>query len=111
MTLRCAVDLLTKSLSSASLLTNTESDLEILDRSVQTVMEMLDRVLAYVRSVISGEIKGDAVIGRYLLDTFATSTDGLDQGSFASSLQVSSMAIAIKYLFDLILFSFPYRIH
>lgn len=109
--MRCAVDLLTKSLSSASLLTNTESDLEILDRSVQTVMEMLDRVLAYVRSVISGEIKGDAVIGRYLLDTFATSTDGLDQGSFASSLQVSSMAIVIKYLFDLILFSFPYRIH
>ena len=57
-------------------------------------MEMLDRVLAYVRSVIAGETKGDPTVGRFLLDTFATSTDGLDQGSFASSLQVSTLRIS-----------------
>lgn len=60
----------------------------MLERSVQTVSDMLDRVLTYVRSVIAGETKGDPAIGRYLLETFATSTEGLDQGSFASSLQV-----------------------
>ena len=52
---------------------------------------MLDRVLAYVRAVIAGERKGDPAVGRYLLDTFATSTEGLDQGSFASSLQVRAI--------------------
>ena len=84
------VDLLTKSLSPSSQATmNTSTDIEVLERSVQTVSEMLDRVLAYVRSVIAGETKGDPAIGRFLLDTFATSTEGLDQGSFASSLQVS----------------------
>lgn len=83
------VDLLTKSLSpTSSSLTNTSSDIEVLERSVQTVSDMLDRVLTYVRSVIAGETKGDPAIGRYLLETFATSTEGLDQGSFASSLQV-----------------------
>lgn len=83
------VDLLTKSLSpTSSSLTNTSSDIEVLERSVQTVSDMLNRVLTYVRSVIAGETKGDPAIGRYLLETFATSTEGLDQGSFASSLQV-----------------------
>lgn len=88
------VDLLTKSLSpSSQAIANTSTDIEVLERSVQTVSEMLDRVLAYVRSVIAGETKGDPAIGRFLLDTFATSTEGLDQGSFASSLQVSRVII------------------
>ena len=50
---------------------------------------MLDRVLVYVRSVIAGKTKGDPAIGKYLLETFSTSTEGLDHGSFATSLQVS----------------------
>lgn len=62
------------------------------------VSEMLDRVLAYVRSVIAGEIEGDPAIGRYLLETFATSTEGLDQGSFARSLQVRSSIIVISMI-------------
>lgn len=74
---------------------STSSDIEVLQRSVQTVSEMLDRVLAYVRSVIAGETKGDPAIGRFLLDTFATSTEGLDQGSFASSLQVCQTATLV----------------
>lgn len=50
---------------------------------------MLDRVLSYVRSVLAGEVKGDAAVGRYLMDTFAASTEELDKGSFNTSLQVS----------------------
>lgn len=87
---RLSVDLLTKSLSPNSASTaGTSSEIQVLERSVQSVSEMLDRVLAYVRSVIAGETKGDPAIGRFLLDTLATSPEGLDQGSFASSLQVS----------------------
>ncbi len=82
------MDLLVNSLSSGTSLTNSASNLEVLESSIQTVMEMLDRVLTYVRSVIAGETKGDPSIGRYLLDTFSISTEGLDQGSFASTLQV-----------------------
>ncbi|KAL5487681.1 hypothetical protein ACEPAI_5789 [Sanghuangporus weigelae] len=97
---RGGLDILTKSLSSTSpSVTNALSDIEVLERSVQMVSEMLDRVLSYVRSVIAGEIKGDPAIGRYLLETFATSTEGLDQGSFAGSLQDTLM---ISYLASLI---------
>lgn len=81
------MDLLVNSLSSGTSITSSASNLEVLQSSIQTVMEMLDRVLTYVRSVIAGETKGDPSIGRYLLDTFSISTEGLDQGSFASTLQ------------------------
>lgn len=64
------------------------TDLDILDRSLETVSSMLDRVLAYVRSVLAGEVKGDAAVGRYLMDTFGASTEELDKGSFNTSLQV-----------------------
>ena len=92
------VDLLTKSLSSSSSLSNTSTDLEVLERSIEQVSEMLDRVLTYVRSVIAGKTKGDPAIGRYLLDTFSTSTDGLDQGSFATSLQVRFRASSVDFV-------------
>lgn len=49
---------------------------------------MLDRVLAYVRSVLAGETKGDPALGRYLMDTLGASTEDLEKGSFHSSLQV-----------------------
>ena len=65
------------------------TDLDILDKALETVSGMLDRVLAYVRSVLSGEVKGDAAVGRYLMSTFGTSTDELDKGAFHTSLQVS----------------------
>jgi len=51
-------------------------------------IDMLERVLSYVRAVLAGEKKGDAAVGRYLLDTFGASTDDLEHGGFASSLQV-----------------------
>ena len=65
------------------------TDLDILDRALNSVTEMLDRVLTYVRSVLSGEVKGDAAVGRYLMDTFGASTEELEKGAFNTSLQVS----------------------
>lgn len=66
------------------------TDLDILERSLVSVSDMLDRVLAYVRSVLAGEVKGDAAVGRYLMDAFGTSTEELEKGTFNSSLQVRS---------------------
>ncbi len=53
---------------------------------------MLDRVLSYVRSVLAGEVKGDAAVGRYLFDTFGASTEELEKGAFNSSLQVTHIS-------------------
>lgn len=55
---------------------------------------MLDRVLAYVQSVLSGEVKGDAAVGRYLMDALGPSTEDLEKGGFNSHLQVSSSSAA-----------------
>lgn len=49
---------------------------------------MLDRVLVYVRSVLSGEIKGDPAVGRYLMDTLGAGTDDVEKSGFNASLQV-----------------------
>ena len=57
------------------------TDLDILERALVQVTEMLDRVLAYVRSVLAGEVKGDAAVGRYLMDTFGASTEELARAS------------------------------
>lgn len=64
------------------------TDLDVLERALDGVSDMLDRVLAYVRSVLAGEVKGDAAVGRYLLDTFGASTEELEKGAFNASLQV-----------------------
>ena len=48
---------------------------------------MLDRVLSYVQQVLAGEVKGDAAVGRYLMDTLGASTEDLEKGGFNSSLQ------------------------
>ena len=84
------VDLLVSAASQSPGQTTTQpiTDIEALEKSIQTIISMLDRVLAYVRSVLSGEIKGDPAIGRYLMDTFGASTDGLEKGGFNASLQV-----------------------
>lgn len=89
------VDLLA---NTANLSTSTSSqpiaDLEIIERAVLSVSDMLDRVLAYVRAVLAGEKKGDPAIGRYLMDTLGASTDDLEKGGFNASLQVRSFALA-----------------
>lgn len=86
---RHLVDLLTTTANSAtSISSQPVTDLEIIEKSIRTVSSMLDRVLAYVRAVLSGERKGDPAIGRYLMDTLGASTEDLEKGSFAASLQV-----------------------
>ena len=83
------VDLLTSNLSnSAATFTNPASDLELLERALLSVSEMLDRVLSYVQSVLSGEVKGDSAVGRYLMDALGPSTEDLEKGEFNSHLQV-----------------------
>lgn len=69
---------------------------------------MLERVLTYVRAVLSGEKSGDPAIGRYLMDTLGASTDDLEKGGFNSSLQVSVQIITLKYIHDCAL---THRIH
>ena len=68
--------------------TNPSSDLELLERSLVSVSEMLNRVLSYVQSVLSGEIEGNAAVGRYLMDALGPSAEDLEKGDFNSHLQV-----------------------
>jgi len=62
---------------------------------------MLDRVLAYVRSVLSGEHEGDSAVGRYLMDTLGASTDVEDEekSGFNAKLQDTLM---VSYLANLV---------
>ncbi|KAG5648835.1 hypothetical protein DXG03_000184 [Asterophora parasitica] len=97
---RSGIDLLTKTAASTNSTTNQPvSDLEILEQSITTVQDMLDRVLSYVQAVLSGEKKGDPAIGRYLMDTLGASTDDLEKGGFNSSLQDTLM---LSYLSNLV---------
>ena len=64
---------------------------------------MLDRVLAYVRDVLSGEKKGDPAVGRYLMDTLGAGigTGDLEKGGFNASLQVSNLRfIALRWILE-----------
>ncbi|KAF8999013.1 Mov34-domain-containing protein [Hymenopellis radicata] len=63
------------------------ADLEIIEEAIKSVSDMLDRVLTYVRSVLSGQT---AVILRW---------DDLEKGGFNSSLQDMLM---ISYLANLV---------
>ncbi|KAJ3741565.1 GPR1/FUN34/yaaH family-domain-containing protein [Lentinula detonsa] len=89
---RSGVDLLTSTaLSSSSTASQPLSDLTILESSIQNVISMIDRVLTYVRAVLTGEAKGDAAIGMYLMDTLGASTADLEKGGFNGRLQDTLM--------------------
>ncbi|KAE9409951.1 Mov34-domain-containing protein [Gymnopus androsaceus JB14] len=77
------------------------TDIDILQSTLQNVVSMIDRVLVYVRSVLSGETKGDPAIGRFLMDTLGASTDDLEleKGGFNTRLQDTLM---ISYLANLV---------
>jgi len=75
------------------------TDLEALEKAIQAITSMLDRVLGYVRSILSGEVKGDPAVGRYLMDTFGASTDDVEKGGFNASLQDTLM---VSYLANLV---------
>ncbi|KAI0027592.1 Mov34-domain-containing protein, partial [Vararia minispora EC-137] len=74
------------------------TDLSILESSLESVIDMLDRVLTYVRAVLAGEKQGDAAIGRYLMDAFGAGAEDMEKGGFASSLQDTLM---MSYLANL----------
>ncbi|RDB20066.1 Eukaryotic translation initiation factor 3 subunit F [Hypsizygus marmoreus] len=97
---RSGIDLLTTTASASNSTSNQPvSDLEIMEQSIQTVLQMLDRVLGYVQAVLAGEKKGDTAIGRYLMDTLGASTDDLEKSGFNASLQDTLM---ISYLANLV---------
>jgi len=97
---RSGLDLLINTAkSSSSTSPQPISDLELIERAIIDVSEMLDRVLAYVRDVLSGQKNGDPAVGRYLMDTLGPSTEGLEKGSFNSSLQDTLM---VSYLANLV---------
>ena len=93
--------------ASSSTATSPHADLDVLERSLVSVTEMLDRVLTYVRAVLSGERKGDPAVGRYLMDALGASTDDLEKGGFNTSLQVR-FCFCLDDLFAHIIF---YRTH
>ncbi|KAH9943225.1 Mov34-domain-containing protein [Epithele typhae] len=100
---RSGLDLLTSDLSNSTsasaTFTNPSSDLELLERSLVTVSEMLDRVLSYVQSVLSGEAKGDSAVGRYLMDALGPITEDLEKGEFNTHLQDT---LLVSYLANLV---------
>ncbi|KAF7290940.1 Eukaryotic translation initiation factor 3 subunit F [Mycena chlorophos] len=78
------------------------STLESLDAALTNVSQMIDRVLAYVRRVLAGEIPGDKALGRYLMDTLAVSAigeKGTEDKAFNAALQDTLM---ISYLANLL---------
>lgn len=92
------VDLLmSTSTSSTSTSSQPVADLEIIERALLSVSDMLERVLTYVRAVLSGEKKGDPAIGRYLMNTLGASTGDLEKGGFNSSLQVCVLILTLNY--------------
>lgn len=56
----------------------SETDLNALAASLEQVNAQLERVLTYVRKVLSGEVEGDKAVGRYLSDTIGVVPAGLD---------------------------------
>ena len=77
------------------------------------VLSMIDRVQAYIQSVLAGETEGDISVGRYLLETLSTATDGLESGRleslFSSHLQVRGISSNSEG--EEVLIRLDYRIH
>jgi translation initiation factor 3 subunit F len=86
------VDLLTQTAQSPNSTTAQPiTSIANLDATLNTVSQMLDRVLGYVRQVLAGEIEGDKALGRYLMDTLGVAAIGEKGGedkAFNASLQV-----------------------
>lgn len=67
-----------------------------MENTLKSVIDMIDRVLVYVKQVVSGEVEGNEKIGKYLLDTLSETSDtvGIEKGQldvlFNSHLQVRS---------------------
>ncbi|KAF7332374.1 Eukaryotic translation initiation factor 3 subunit F [Mycena kentingensis (nom. inval.)] len=96
---RSGLDLLSQTaLSPNSTFPQPITSLANLDAALASVSEMLDRVLAYVRRVLAGEVPGDKALGRYLMDTLAVNA-GAEDKAFNAALQDTLM---ISYLANLL---------
>ncbi|KAF8213855.1 JAB1/Mov34/MPN/PAD-1 ubiquitin protease-domain-containing protein, partial [Mycena galopus ATCC 62051] len=100
---RSGLDLLTQTaLSPNSTTAQPVTSIANLDATLNTVSQMLDRVLAYVGKVLAGEVEGDKALGRYLMDTLGVAPIGEKGGedkAFNASLQDTLM---ISYLANLV---------
>lgn len=86
------VDLLLSSNASPA-----QSDLDVLAFALTDVQNMLNRVLAYVQSVLRGDVVGDKAVGRYLMDVLGTSVE--EDGGWTAGLQDTLM---VTYLANLV---------
>ncbi|EJD53968.1 Mov34-domain-containing protein [Auricularia subglabra TFB-10046 SS5] len=100
---RAGLDLLAGAAKTPNHITSPQQDLEVLEKSLRDVVDMLDRVLVYVRSVLAGETEGNVAVGRFLMDTLSAATPALDKGRleqlFNSHLQDTLM---LSYLGNLV---------
>ncbi|KAJ3891490.1 Mov34-domain-containing protein [Lentinula edodes] len=64
--------------TSPSTLSSPTTSLETLYSSIENIISTIDRVLTYVRAVLAGEARGNAAIGRYLMDTYSQFGTHLD---------------------------------
>lgn len=76
---------------------SNQTDLDVLASSLTDVQNMLNRVLAYVQSVLRGEAVGDKAVGRYLMDVLGTGVE--EDGGWTAGLQDTLM---ITYLANLV---------
>ena len=67
--------------------TSPVGELAQLESTLTSVLDMLDRVLAYAQEAAAGN-PADAALGRYLMDALGGGVEELGKGGFASSLQV-----------------------
>ena len=72
--------------------TTPDGELAQLESTLNGVLEMLDRVLAYAQEAASGK-PADAALGRYLMDALGGGAEELGKGGFASTLQVRCVAL------------------
>ncbi|WFD17927.1 hypothetical protein MCAP1_000138 [Malassezia caprae] len=79
------------------------TDLDALKASLEQVQAQLERVLTYVRKVLSGEIEGDKAVGRYLSDTISVVPAGL-KGDELSALFNSHLqdVFMVSYLANMV---------
>jgi hypothetical protein len=62
-------------------------ELAQLENTLNNVLEMLDRVLAYAQEAAAGK-PADAALGRYLMGALGDGAEESGKGGFTSSLQV-----------------------
>ncbi|KAG8803324.1 hypothetical protein FRB91_009696 [Serendipita sp. 411] len=100
---RPSLNLLRAAADAPNHLTPVLSDLQNLEQSLLDVISMIERVQGYVQAVIEGDLEGDASIGRYLLDTLNTTTEGLEKGKLESLFNVHVQdTLMVSYLANLV---------